>query len=523
MMKQRQARRTDKGDNRFASVPEIQNPRSVFNRSHGVTMDLELPGYLYPFLVDELLPGDTIALKPNTFARMATPLRPIMSGLHFETFFFAVPYRLLWLNFKKFMGEQTNPGDSTDFLVPQVTAPPGGWTENSLADYMGIPPGVDGSVNALPFRAMIKVWNEWFRDENLQDSIPELQGDGPDAPDSYVLLQRGKRKDYLSGALPFAQKGPEVIMPLGSTAPVIGSTGSGPVFDVGGTTGIISATGNFQPVRFDANATGQMDWSTTDLVTDLSLANGATVNQVRQAFQIQKLYERDARGGTRYIELVRSHFGVSSPDQRQQRPEFLGGTSTRMHVHPVAQVSAATPQGEPGDLSAFVTSANVGGQITYSATEHCVLLGLCMVRGDLIYQQGLHRMWSRSTRLDFYWPSLAHLGEQEVLSKEIFYDGTSADDDVWGYQPRYEEYRFAQNRVAGTMRSTHSTPLDVWHLGLDFAIRPTLNDAFIVENPPVDRVLAIPGETNFLLDAWFDIRHVRPMPAFGVPGLVDHF
>ncbi len=526
-------RHNTQGQYRFSEVPGPEIQRSAFNRSSGLKTTFD-SGFLVPMYCDEALPGDTFAMTVSSFARMSTPLRPVMDNMYMDCFFFGVPVRLLWDNWQKMNGEQVDPGDPTDFLVPQLTAPIGGHLEQSLSDYFGIPTKVDITHSSLWHRAYNLIYNEWFRDENLQDSVVVDRDDGPDTDADYVLLRRGKRHDYFTSALPFPQKGPAVQLPLGTSAPLVGTTvvsaGDGePVFDVDTTnTRLIGRTGQqVQLVTAPAND-DNLQWDDPKLAVssgafaDLTNATAATINQLREAFQVQKLFERDARGGTRYTEIVRSHFGVISPDQRLQRPEYLGGGTATINVNPVANTAGLFP-GSVGQLAGFVTSSGQGMGFTKSFVEHSVILGMCMVRADLNYQQGLERMFSRRTRFDFYWPALAHLGEQSVLNKEIFADGSAADELTFGFQERYAEYRYKPSHVTGQMRSNSATPLDVWHLAQDFAALPVLDDTFIVENPPIGRVIAVPSEPEFLADFFFDLRCARPMPVYSVPGLIDHF
>lgn len=500
----------------FSRVPKADIQRSVFNRDHGLKTTMDA-GQLVPIFVDEALPGDTFNLRMTGFGRLATPINPFMDNVYIETFFFAVPYRLVWDNWEKMCGEQDNPGDSTDYLVPTVS---GTVTTGSLFDYMGVPIGNALTWNNLHGRAYNLIWNEWFRDENLQDSVVVDKDDGPDTYSDYTVLKRCKRHDYYTSCLPWPQKGDAVSLPLGTSAPIGVPDNSQPIaVDENGDLRLLTRNTSSNRVEATTVASGTF----TEMFADLSEATAATINQLREAFQIQKLYERDARGGTRYTEIIRSHFGVVSPDARLQRPEYLGGGKDRINVNPIAQTSSTDTTTPQGNMSAFATTGFSGHGFSKSFTEHSVIIGLACIFADLNYQQGLNRMWSRQDRWDFYWPALAHIGEQAVLNKEIYAQGTSADNDVFGYQERFAEYRYKPSMITGQFRSTASTSLDNWHLAQEFGSLPALNASFIEENPPLDRVLAVPSEPDLLLDAFFDLKCARPMPVYSVPGLIDHF
>lgn len=572
--------------NRFSAIPRAQIQRSVFNRSHDYKTTFD-SGYLVPFYVDEVLPGDSFKLNCSIFCRLATPIVPFMDNLYLETFFFFVPNRLVWKHWENFMGQQDNPGDSTDYLIPQTVAGDSGFAVGSVADYFGIPTSVKGlSVSSLPFRAYQLIYNEWFRDENLQGRVGAWAPSAPHKDDpvgdwndtnsaGLTLLRRNKYHDYFTSALPWPQKGSAIDVNFGVGGPIVwedesyeatsnvGSSWSMKFYKVVNPKNRVflapapSTSKNSSritltpPIQHDANVDPAYPQGTlyppgdawqyagAGLDRDEHAVNspiilptlkfvgetgaGLTINDLRQAFQVQKLLERDARGGTRYTEILRSHFGVVSPDARLQRPEYLGGSSTRILVNSVAQTAATNDVTPQANLSAFGLFGDSFHGFSKSFVEHGYIIGLVNVRADLSYQQGVNRMWSRKQRLDFYFPVLAHLGEQAILNKEIYAQGTAADSQVFGYQERFAEYRYSPSVITGKMRSTVPQTLDIWHLAQKFDSLPTLSSQFIEDNPPVSRVVAVQSEPQFILDAWFDLKCIRPMPVYSVPGLVDHF
>lgn len=563
---------------RFSDAPAMYMKRTKFDRSHVYKTTFD-SGKLIPVFVDEVLPGDTARMSVNYFARLATPVKPIMDNIYLDWFFFFVPNRLVWEHWQNFCFEQEDPDDSTDYVIPTVTAT--GNSDNayvgSLWDYFGLPVNTSGNlsgISALPFRGVYLIWNEWFRDENLQKSVKIQKGDTnevlnsarPSEQPSWVFTSdtnivpglacppRGKRHDYFTSALPWTQKGPGVSIGLAGTAdlvdpsPVSGyfvqqqddSLGAaqlgreGGVHDVWTGNGTLTYQGGYSVsiAGHSVNNSGLAtvtaqpgsSWLSKSAYADLDSSSVFTINSLRTAFQMQKFYERLARGGSRYTEVLRSFFGVVSPDARLQRPEFLGSFTKMVNVNPIAQTSATDSTSPQGNLSAYgVTAAKFHG-FTKSFVEHGYIFGFVCARADLTYQQGINKMWLRSTVYDFYWPTFAHLGEQAIELREIYAQGSEADTTVFGYQERYAEYRYKPSQITGKFRSSVvNGSLDKWHLSQFFNNAPTLNEEFIIENPPIERIIAVPSEPEFLLDIGFRYTTVRPMPMFGTPGLVDHF
>lgn len=563
---------------RFSDAPAMYMKRTKFDRSHVYKTTFN-SGKLIPVFVDEVLPGDTTRMSVNYFARLATPIKPIMDNIYLDWFFFFVPNRLVWEHWQNFCFEQEDPDDSTDYVIPTVTAT--GNSDNayigSLWDYFGLPVNTSGNlsgISALPFRGVYLIWNEWFRDENLQKSVKIQKGDTNEVLNStrsseqpsWVFLSdtnivpglacppRGKRHDYFTSSLPWTQKGPGVSIGLAGTAtlvdpsPVSGyfvqqsnnSLGAAQLSEDGGVHSVYTGNGslNYQGgysvsiAGHSVSGSGMAtvtaqpgsSWLSKDSYADLDSSSIFTINSLRTAFQMQKFYERLARGGSRYTEVLRSFFGVVSPDARLQRPEFLGSFTKMVNVNPIAQTSATDDTSPQGNLSAYgVTAAKFHG-FTKSFVEHGYIFGFVCARADLTYQQGINKMWLRSTVYDFYWPTFAHLGEQAIELREIYAQGSEADTTVFGYQERYAEYRYKPSQITGKFRSSVTGgSLDKWHLSQFFKNAPTLNEEFIVEKPPIERIIAVPSEPEFLLDIGFRYTTVRPMPMFGTPGLVDHF
>ena len=546
----------------FSQVPRADIARSRFDRSSSIKTSFNV-GELIPFYVDEVLPGDTFTVDTSKVVRMQTMITPIMDNVYLDTYWFYVPSRILWTHWRELMGENRESAwiPKTEYSVPQVTAPSGGWSVGSIADYMGIPTGVSNlSVNALPFRAYAEICNEWFRDQNLQDPINIPYDDATLAGsngDNYLtdLVKGGKPfiaakyHDYFTSCLPGPQKGPDVELPIGNLPDIPVSTGDAHFTSVSDYPQVtfaspsLAGNGDFAlylsksssgPAALRAGSQDSSVSSTNGTIrpnnlwafgSDASLS-AATVNQLRLAFAIQKFYERDARSGTRYVEILKSHFGVTSPDARLQRPEYLGGNRIPININQIVQQSAtvegSTPQGTPVGLP---QTADTHSDFTKSFVEHGFVIGLMVARYDHTYQQGLDRMWSRKTRFDYYFPVFANIGEQPVLNKEIFAQGNAEDDEVFGYQEAWADYRYRPSRVTGQMRSQYAQSLDVWHLADDYSQLPALSADWIKEDAAtVDRVLAVTSSVSDQLfaDVYVKMRCVRPMPVFSVPGLIDH-
>lgn len=553
---------------RFSDAPAMYMRRTKFDRSHVYKTTFN-SGRLIPVFVDEVLPGDTTRMSVNYFARLATPIKPIMDNIYLDWFFFFVPNRLVWDHWQNFCFEQEDPDDSTDYVIPSVTAT--GNSDNayigSLWDYFGLPVNTAGNlsgISALPFRGVYLIWNEWFRDENLQTSVKIQKGDTNEVLDSTRASEqpswvfssgtaivpglacppRGKRHDYFTSALPWTQKGPGVSVGLAGTAPISLSSDAKVVpntvsqyFNQAGVTSLktppqgsisyFSSTPS--PSETTLNLQTPISVSAQKGIADNFYANLDessifTINSLRTAFQMQKFYERLARGGSRYTEVLRSFFGVVSPDARLQRPEFLGSFTKMVNINPIAQTSATDDTSPQGNLSAYgVTAAKFHG-FTKSFVEHGYIFGFVCARADLTYQQGINKMFLRSTVYDFYWPTFAHLGEQAIELRELYAQGNESDTTVFGYQERYAEYRYKPSQITGKFRSSVTGgSLDKWHLSQFFKNAPVLNEEFIVENPPIERIVAVTSEPEYLLDIGFRYTTIRPMPMFGTPGLVDHF
>lgn len=506
----------------FARIPAPTVPRSLIQRNSSLKTAFD-SGLLIPIFNDEILPGDTVTMQAHYFGRLPAALvTATMDNMHLDFFWFFVPNRLVWDNWVRFMGEKDNPGDTTTYEVPQITAPPvGGWEVGTLADYLGMPIGIDSlTTSALYHRAYNLVYNEFFRAEFLIDSAYCPRDDGPDNNFDYPLQRRGKRHDYFTACNPWPQAGPDVELPIATEAPVIPDGSATTWWRGTGSTATMQLQAGLGLGHAPQLSLGTALVANTGMKADLNAATAININGMREAITLQQMYEVDARGGLRYTSQLQSHFGVSSPDQRLQRPEILATSSQTVNIHTVAQTSstdATTPQ---GNVSAFATLNGGTRPWTKSFVEHGMLIGLCCLRADLNYQQGLHKRFQRKNREEFYFPTLANLGEQAVLNSEIFATGVPAvDDAAFGYQSRWDEYRYGENRITGKMRSTAPGTLDVYHLAQNFTGLPALNQFFIEENPPVDRILSIQDEPEMIFDAVFNYRCARPMPVNSRPGL----
>lgn len=536
-------------NSRFALNPtNLDISRSRFQRDSTVKTSFNV-GDIIPFFVDEVLPGDTFSIDTAKVCRMQTPIAPIMDNLYLDTYYFFVPNRLVWEHWKQFNGENTESAwlPETEYSVPQITAPADtGWTVGTIADYFGIPTGVPGiSVNALPFRAYALICNEWFRDQNLCDPLNIPVSDATVVgvnTDTFVTdvakggkpYKAAKFRDYFTSCLPAPQKGPDVGLSLSGSVPVVTAEEthsssfslkwqnlSGNYSGYHGLRASPSSTGNDS-----TNYEGGGSLYPSNLVADLGSTSAITINALRLAFQLQKLYEKDARGGTRYIEILKVHFGVTSPDSRLQRPEYLGGNRIPINIDQVVQtsgtVTGSTPQ---GNTAAYSLTTDYHSDFTQSFVEHGFVIGLMVARYDHTYQQGLARQWTRKTRFDYYWPVLANIGEQAVLNREIYCDGSSKDAEVFGYQEAWADYRYKPSICTGEMRSTYAQSLDVWHLGDDYNTLPTLSASWIQEDKSVvDRVLAVTSEkaNQLFADIYIKNTTIRPMPLYSIPGLIDH-
>ncbi len=558
-------------DSRFAVNPQITIDRSKFNRDSSVKTSFNC-GDLVPFFIDEVLPGDSFQIRTSLVARLQPLVTAPMDNLYLDTYYFFVPNRLLWEHWRELNGENTDSAwiPQTEYQVPQITAPVGGWNIGTIADYFGIPTGVDGiSVSALPFRAYSLICNEWFRDQNLKDPLETPKGDATvvgvntgnyitDCAKGGLPFKAAKLHDYFTSCLPAPQKGPDVMISTVGNIPVIAGDRHGVVGTSPMTFGMFNSTdstwtsandtytlkvGTSTSTSVPAHTGSSTGINTIYQRTDGSVSSNSniglypdnlyastgvdatSINQLRLAFQLQKLYEKDARGGTRYQEIIKSHFGVTSPDARLQRPEYLGGKRIPININPVIQTSSTTASSPQGTVTGQSVTSDSHGDFFESFTEHGFIIGLCVARYEHTYQQGLNKLWSKKSRTDFYLPVLANIGEQPVYNREIFAQGTAADNEVFGYQEAWADYRYKPSIVTGEMRSNHNKSLDSWHFADDYASQPYLSSAWIDEDKsPVDRALAVQSSVSNQIFADFFIQNetTRPMPVYSIPGLIDH-
>lgn len=515
----------------FAQIPQINRPRSQFKRvsRHKHTFDA---GFLVPFYVDDVVPGDTFNVSASMFARLATPIFPIMDSMYLETFWFYVPNRLVWTNFVKQHGERDNPADSVAYTTPEINCAPlsGGSapTVGSLWDNFGLPmTGTQylDNISALPFRMYNLIWNQWFRDQDIDNSVTVNTGNGPDALTDYTLLRARKFKDYFTTARPSPQKGTAVSIPLGTSATVVPTGDLKPSFEGGSNSAfalaLTAGVNGIYKTGANSVANGDITWSDPKLQADLSTATAATLNQLRDAITVQQMYELDMRGGSRYVEMVYNHYGVVNPDFRLQRPEFLAYSRSPVNVHPVPQTSATATGTAQGNLAAFGTASSRNG-FAKTFTEHGYVIGMVCVRSDLHYQECVDRHWSRQTRLDYYYPVFANLGEQAILNQEVRNNNAAAtgNTSVFGYQERWAEYRFKTSKITGLFRSSAASNIDSWHLAQELAYPVSLNSTFLQEDPALDRAIAVPAEPHFIFDSMVENISARPMPVYSVPGLM---
>mgnify|MGYP001229976901 CR=1 FL=1 len=517
----------------FSRGPKANIQRSVFDRSFGLKTTIDA-GYLYPIYFDQVYPSDTFQMEAHGFGRLNTPIHPIMDNLYLETFYFFVPYRLIWTNWQRFMGERDNPTSSIDYLCPQITA--NTVASKSLYDYFGLPVGTSISYNNFAGRAYNLIWNEWFRAQWIQDSVTVDLDDGPDTATDYVLLKRGKRFDYYTSALPNPQAGGNAVkLPLGTEAPVhgIGTNTqtypytSGNVYETGQTGTVNYANYKmFDPSGADGSIYLEEDPNNSgypNIIADLSEAASATINQLRESFQLQAFLERSQIGGQRYKEIIYSMFGTLTGDARLDRPEFLGSGRSRINVTPIPQTSSTDTTTPQANMSGYGTVGFSGHKFSKSFTEHGCVVGLACVFSDLNYFQGIAREWSYRDRYDFYWPAFAHLGEQGILNQEIFVQNTSDDSGIFGYAEKYAELRYKNNQLTGLMRPNVTGTLDAWHLAQDFTALPALNSSFIEEDPPIDRIVATATQPDLFLDIFFKLRCARPLPMYATPITLSRF